>query len=282
MAATGGAAIVSPPAALVDVTAENPATSSTATATADTAQVDTSAANPAVFIGAAANATVADVTVVAGNAATSVDATATATTAAVGVTAANPAALTVTSTTTTATGALVTVTAANPSGTVTTTAVAHPATATVTATASNPTTALAVVTVPAACAAVRWLAPKASVVFGPDAQINWLGPRAVVEWMTCMKPTDVGDLIQFDVIWTPPEGSSAVVTAAMLHILPPSGIEETAPGVEIAPNHWRFTAASRIDEGGPWRVRVNANAGLIDSIEFSLPINATRFAVPVP
>lgn len=97
------------------------------------------------------------------------------------------------------------------------------------------------------------------------------------------QPNVVGDLIQLVVTYKPPpQDPTAKVTAASMMTLSPSGIETTTPGVEQTENVWRFIAPTRINEAGTWVIRVNANAGLIDSIEFALPIASSAFAQPLP
>ena len=73
-----------------------------------------------------------------------------------------------------------------------------------------------------------------------------------------------------------------VVTAAQMLTRSPAGVVAMVDGVEVSPNVWRFTADDRIDEAGMWTVRVNANAGLVDSFEVPLIVNASAFAEPLP
>lgn len=97
------------------------------------------------------------------------------------------------------------------------------------------------------------------------------------------QPTVVGDLIQLVVTYTPPAfDPTAKVTAASMLTRSPSGIETTVVGAEQTTNVWRFISATRITEPGTWTVRVNANAGLVDSIEFALPIATSAFTHPLP
>jgi nitrogen fixation protein FixH len=97
------------------------------------------------------------------------------------------------------------------------------------------------------------------------------------------KPSTVGDLIEFIVTYTPPIGDpTGKVTAATMLIKDPAGTETSAPGLELSDNVWRFVASERIDAPGDWYVRVNANAGLIDSIELHLSIRPSEFATPLP
>lgn len=95
-------------------------------------------------------------------------------------------------------------------------------------------------------------------------------------------PSDVGDLIELTVQFVPPRGSTAVCTAAHMIVKSPSGVITDVAGEELSPNLWHFQAAARINEHGRWIVRINANAGIIDSIEFPLDIAPSHFSVPVP
>lgn len=99
------------------------------------------------------------------------------------------------------------------------------------------------------------------------------------------KPTTIGDLIDVIVTYTAPTGAApgTKVTAAQLLIQDPAG-QAAAPvdGVELSANVWRFTAATRITTDGVWHIRVNANAGLIDSLEISLNILPSHFTAPLP
>lgn len=99
------------------------------------------------------------------------------------------------------------------------------------------------------------------------------------------KPTVIGDLIDVIVTYTPPTGAvpGTKVIAAQMLVLDPAG-QAAAPvsGTELSANVWRFTAAARITTDGDWTVRINANAGLIDSIETHLQILPSRFTTPLP
>ena len=96
------------------------------------------------------------------------------------------------------------------------------------------------------------------------------------------QPTEIGDLIQLVVTYTPPaHDPTGKVTAAEMLVLSPSGVETTVTGVEESENVWLFIAADRIDEAGRWTVRVNANAGLIDSLELPLRIARSPFDEPL-
>lgn len=98
------------------------------------------------------------------------------------------------------------------------------------------------------------------------------------------KPTVVGDLIDLVITYTAPVGAppGTKVTAAQLLTRSPDGTETVANGVEISDNVWRFTAAERITAAGTWLVRINANEGLVDSLEFHLQIRPSEFAEPLP
>jgi hypothetical protein len=97
------------------------------------------------------------------------------------------------------------------------------------------------------------------------------------------KPTLIGDLIELIVTYTPPIGDpTGKVTAAAMLVRTPAGDETTVPGTELEDNVWRFVSADRITVAGDWFVRINANAGLIDSIEFRLPIRPSQFDDPLP
>lgn len=96
------------------------------------------------------------------------------------------------------------------------------------------------------------------------------------------EPTEVGDLIELEVTYVPADGVTATVSDADMLIRSPSGVEITVAGIEVSSNLWRFIAPDRIDESGDWIVRINANAGMIDSVEFKLPIQRSRFSDPLP
>lgn len=98
------------------------------------------------------------------------------------------------------------------------------------------------------------------------------------------KPTVVGDLIELVVTYTAPTGADpgTKVTAAQLLTRSPAGVVAIVDGVELSPNVIRYVAATRITEPGDWLVRVNANEGLIDSIEFTLTIRPSGFETPLP
>lgn len=98
-----------------------------------------------------------------------------------------------------------------------------------------------------------------------------------------LKPTVVGDLIELIVTYTPPaDNPTGKVTEAVMLTKSPTGSETVTAGIELDDNIWRFIATTRITEPGDWFVRVNANVGLIDSIEFRLPIRPSEFTTPLP
>lgn len=98
------------------------------------------------------------------------------------------------------------------------------------------------------------------------------------------KPTVVGDLAEFTVTFEPPASApAATVSAAQVIVKHPNGtVSAPVAMTVVTPNVWRYTAATRIDTRGTWTYRVNANAGLIDSFEFSIEIARSLFPVPLP
>lgn len=160
--------------------------------------------------------------------------------------------------------------------------------------------AVATATTPGTVSAIllgNWGALVAHATAGPPDQPGqssavWNGPSAFVEWLSVYAyvvlgdsmsvPAVVGDLIDLTVTYRPPTGSVASVSAAELITRSPAGVEVRTPGTQLSTNVWRFTSPTRINEAGLWVVRVNANAGLIDSLEFVLDIARSRYDVPVP
>lgn len=96
------------------------------------------------------------------------------------------------------------------------------------------------------------------------------------------QPTVIGDVIQLAVTYTPPSHAPlAKVTAAEMITRSPSGIETIVDGTEESTNVWLFVAPTRIHEHGVWTVRINANAGLIDSLEIPLHIARSNYVDPI-
>lgn len=103
--------------------------------------------------------------------------------------------------------------------------------------------------------------------------------------MTAVRqPSDVGDLAEFDIYLTPPVSNpSAVATEVKVVVKKPGQPDAAAVNaVEVGSNHWRYTAAARIDVAGRWVWRVNANAGLIGSKEIVADIADSALATPLP
>lgn len=125
----------------------------------------------------------------------------------------------------------------------------------------------------------------AIVNYGPEAEVVWLGieiEKFYRESLMNKPPSDIGDLIELTVRFKPPDGSTAICTAASMIIRSPSGGLTVVAGTEVSTNFWHFQAPARIDASGRWFVRINANAGLIASLEFPIDIAKSHYETPVP
>lgn len=99
------------------------------------------------------------------------------------------------------------------------------------------------------------------------------------------RPETVGDLAAFDITVTPPDAAPGATTSTVQVIVrKPDGTEhDDSAGVTASgTNHFRYVATARIDAPGPWRWRVNSNAGIIDSYEVGVRIPRPAFDDPLP